>query len=53
MAGEKKAIEIQHSDARPLVSFFLGFHIMTTENVFFMFAYDTKEKDNQNTQQSD
>jgi hypothetical protein len=34
--------------------FYLGFHIVITRKErVFIFAYDTKEKENQNTQKSD
>jgi hypothetical protein len=49
-AEKGKATEISYSDARSLVNYFLGFHIVTTGNVF---DYDTKEQEHQNTQQSD
>jgi hypothetical protein len=32
---------------------FVGFHIVVSGNVFFMFDYDIKEKEHQNTRQSD
>jgi hypothetical protein len=46
------AIEISYSDARSLVTFFLRFHIVNQGRVF-IFNNDTKEKEHQNTRQSD
>jgi hypothetical protein len=55
IATAGKATEISYSDARSLVTIFFwgGGHIVTTGNVFFMFDYDAKAKEHQNTQQSD
>jgi hypothetical protein len=47
------AIEISYSDAPSLVTFYLGFHIVTSGNMLLIFDYDTKEKEHQNTWQSD
>jgi hypothetical protein len=52
-AEKRKAIDISYSVASSFCSFFLGFHIVTTGNVFFMIDYDKKEKEHQNTRQSD
>jgi hypothetical protein len=46
-AEKGKAVEILYADARSLVTFFWGYR----ERVF-MFDYDTKEKEHQNTRQS-
>jgi hypothetical protein len=51
-AEKGKAIEISYSDARSLVTFFWGFIFDNSERVF-MFDYDTKEKEHQNTLPSD
>jgi hypothetical protein len=51
-AKKRNATEIWYSDARLLVTFFLGFILRNNERVF-MFDYDTKEKEHQNTRQSD
>jgi hypothetical protein len=49
---KRKAIEISHSDARPLVTFLRVSFCDNRERVL-MFDYDTKEKEHQNTRQSD
>jgi hypothetical protein len=49
---ERKAIEISYSDARPLVISWGVLYCDNRERVF-MFDYDTKEKEHQNTRQSD
>jgi hypothetical protein len=46
-----KETEISYSDAGSSVTFFRGF-ILWQQRVF-MFDYDTKEKEHQNTRQSD
>jgi hypothetical protein len=51
-AEKGKAIEISYSDARSLVTSFWGFILRQQERVF-MFDYDTKKKEHQNTRQSD
>jgi hypothetical protein len=45
-------MEISYSDARSLVTFLWGF-ILWYQGTCFMFDYDTKEKEHQNTRQSD
>jgi hypothetical protein len=48
----KNIIFIAH--AHSLVTFsWVSYNIVTTRNVFFIFAYDTKEKEHKNTRQYD
>jgi hypothetical protein len=44
MEEEGKAIEISYSYARTLVTFFLGFHIVTTGNMFLFLTLIQKKK---------
>jgi hypothetical protein len=48
--GKRITMKTSYSDARTLVTNFLGFHIVMSGMFFFIFAYDTKEKEHQNTQ---
>jgi hypothetical protein len=51
-AEKRKAIEISYSDARWLVTF-SGVSYCDNRERVFMFDFDTKEKEHQNTRQSD
>jgi hypothetical protein len=48
-----KATEISYSDARSLVTFFSGDPYSDNRERVFMFDYDTKEKEQQNSRRSD
>jgi branched-subunit amino acid transport protein AzlD len=50
--NNRKATKNSYSDARLLVTFFFGF-IMWQQGTCFMFDYDIKEKEHENTRQSD
>jgi hypothetical protein len=47
------ALEMSYSDARLLVTFLWGFSYCGIKERVFMFDYDTKEKEDQNSRQSD
>jgi hypothetical protein len=52
-AGKGKATEIPYQDARSLVNFCSGVSYCDNMDCVFMFDKDTKEKEHQNTRQSD